>query len=67
VAGPLNILDLPGVTLTSPPENPAFDDQQHRAIRLGNPATRFAPLTKADDLRVPRSDTMKADVAAIVG
>ena len=42
--------------------------QQHRAIRLGNPATRFAkPLTKADDLRVLlRSDTMKADVAAIL-
>ena len=42
--------------------------QQHRAIRLGNPATRFAkPLTKADDLRVLlRSDMMKADVAAIL-
>ena len=42
--------------------------QQHRATRLGNPATRFAkPLTKADDLRVLlRSDMMKADVAAIL-
>jgi hypothetical protein len=42
--------------------------QQHKAIRLGNPATRFAkPLKKADDLRVLlRSDKMKADVAAIL-
>jgi hypothetical protein len=42
--------------------------QQHRATRLGNPATRFAkPLTKTDDLRVLlRSDTMKADVGAIL-
>jgi hypothetical protein len=42
--------------------------QQHRAMRLGNPATRFAkPLTKPDDLRVLlRSDMMKADVAAIL-
>ncbi len=42
--------------------------QQHRATRLGNPATRFAPpLKKSDDLRVLlRSDKMKADVAAIL-
>jgi hypothetical protein len=42
--------------------------QQHRATRLGNPATRFAkPLTKSDDLRVLlRADKMKADVAAIL-
>ena len=42
--------------------------QQHRATRLGNPATRFAkPLKKSDDLRVLlRADKMKADVAAIL-
>ena len=42
--------------------------QQHKATRLGNPATRFAkPLKKADDLRVLlRSEKMKADVAAIL-
>ncbi len=42
--------------------------QQHKAIRLGNPATRFAkPMKKADDLRVLlRSDKMKADVDAIL-
>jgi hypothetical protein len=42
--------------------------QQHKATRLGNPATRFAkPLKKADDLRVLlRSDTMKADIEAIL-
>ena len=42
--------------------------QQHRATRLGNPATRFAkPLKKADDLRVLlRADKMKADVAAVL-
>src|SRR6185503_15387237 len=42
--------------------------QQHRAIRLGNPATRFSkPLKKADDLRVLlRSETLKADVAAVL-
>jgi hypothetical protein len=42
--------------------------QQHRAIRLGNPATRFAkPLKKADDLRVLlRAEKMKADVAAVL-
>jgi hypothetical protein len=42
--------------------------QQHRAIRLGNPATRFSkPMKKADDLRVLlRSDKMKADVDAIL-
>jgi hypothetical protein len=42
--------------------------QQHRATRLGNPATRFAkPLKKADDLRVMlRAEKMKADIAAIL-
>jgi hypothetical protein len=42
--------------------------QQHRAIRLGNPATRFAkPMKKPDDLRVMlRSEKMKADIAAIL-
>ena len=42
--------------------------QQHKATRLGNPATRFAkPLKKADDLRVLlRSEKTKADVAAIL-
>ncbi len=42
--------------------------QQHRATRLGNPATRFAkPLKKPDDLRVLlRSAKMKADVAAVL-
>lgn len=42
--------------------------QQHRAIRLGNPATRFAkPLKKPDDLRVMlRAEKMKADVAAVL-
>lgn len=44
------------------------DAQQHRATRLGNPATRFAkPLKKADDLRVLlRAEKMKADVAAVL-
>lgn len=42
--------------------------QQHRATRLGNPATRFAkPLKKADDLRVLlRAEALKADVAAVL-
>jgi hypothetical protein len=42
--------------------------QQHRATRLGNPATRFAkPLKQGDDLRVLlRAENMKADVAAIL-
>jgi hypothetical protein len=42
--------------------------QQHRAIRLGNPATRFAkPMKKPDDLRVLlRAEKMKADVAAVL-
>ncbi|HEX9186503.1 MAG TPA: hypothetical protein VGB87_05515 [Vicinamibacteria bacterium] len=42
--------------------------QQHRATRLGNPATRFAkPLKKADDLRVLlRAEKMKADVASVL-
>ena len=44
------------------------DAQQHRATRLGNPATRFAkPLKKADDLRVLlRAEKMKADIAAVL-
>jgi len=44
------------------------DAQQHRATRLGNPATRFSkPLKKPDDLRVLlRAEKMKADVAAIL-
>jgi hypothetical protein len=42
--------------------------QQHRAIRLGNPATRFSkPLKKPDDLRLLlRAEKMKADVAAVL-
>ena len=42
--------------------------QQHRATRLGNPATRFAkPIRQADDVRVlVRGDRTKADVAAIL-
>jgi hypothetical protein len=42
--------------------------QQHRATRLGNPATRFAaPLKKSDDLRVLlRGEKMKGDIAAIL-
>ena len=43
--------------------------QQHKATRLGNPATRFAqkPPKKADDVRVLlRSDKTKADVAAVL-
>lgn len=42
--------------------------QQHKARRLGNPATRFAkPLKSPDDLRVLlRSEKMKADVAAVL-
>jgi hypothetical protein len=43
--------------------------QLHKAIRLGNPATRFAkPMKKADDLRVLiRGDKTKGDVAAVLG
>jgi hypothetical protein len=42
--------------------------QQHRATRLGNPATRFSkPLQKPDDLRVLlRAENMKADVATVL-
>jgi hypothetical protein len=42
--------------------------QQHRATRLGNPATRFAkPLKKGDDLCVLlRAEKAKADVAAVL-
>ena len=44
------------------------DAEQHRATRLGNPATRFAkPIRQADDVRVlVRGDKTKADVAAIL-
>jgi hypothetical protein len=42
--------------------------QQHRATRLGNPATRFAkPLKKPDDLRLLlRAEKMKADIASVL-
>lgn len=42
--------------------------QQHRATRLGNPETRFAPpLTSPDQLRtLLTSDAMKADVESIL-
>ena len=42
--------------------------QQHKATRLGNPATRFAKaLKKPDDVRLlVRGDKTKADVAAIL-
>jgi hypothetical protein len=43
--------------------------QQHKATRLGNPATRFAQRLpkKPDDVRVLlRSDKMKADVATVL-
>lgn len=42
--------------------------QQHKATRLGNPATRFSkPLKKPDDVRVlVRGDKTKADVAAVL-
>ncbi len=42
--------------------------QQHKATRLGNPATRFSkPMKKPDELRVLlRSEKMRADVAAIL-
>jgi len=46
----------------------SVEAQQHRATRLGNPATRFAkPLKKPDDLRVLlRAEKMKADIAAVL-
>lgn len=42
--------------------------QQHRAVRLGNPATRFAPtLTQPEQLRALFADEkLKADVAEIL-
>jgi len=43
--------------------------QQHRAVKLGNPATRFAkkPPKKADDVRVLlRSEKTKADVMEVL-
>ena len=42
--------------------------QQHKATRLGNPATRFAkPLKKPDDLRVLlRSEKVRADIVAVL-
>jgi hypothetical protein len=46
----------------------AAEAQQHKATRLGNPATRFSkPLKKGDDLRVVlRGEKTKADVAAVL-
>ncbi|MFI5170720.1 MAG: hypothetical protein ACHQM7_10190, partial [Vicinamibacterales bacterium] len=46
----------------------SVEAQQHKATRLGNPATRFAkPLKKPDDLRVLlRAEKLKADVAAVL-
>ena len=43
-------------------------EAQHRATRLGNPATRFGkPMRQADDVRVlVRGEKTKADVAAIL-
>jgi len=42
--------------------------EQHRATRLGNPATRFAPpLATPDDLRARfRDDKLKPDIASIL-
>jgi uncharacterized repeat protein (TIGR01451 family) len=42
--------------------------QQHRAVRLGHPATRFAPpLTQPEQLRILLTEEkLKADVAAIL-
>jgi hypothetical protein len=47
---------------------PPAGAQEHKATRLGNPATRFAkPIKKADELRVLlRAEKMKADVAAML-
>jgi hypothetical protein len=46
----------------------AVEAQQHRATRLGNPATRFAPpLRQPDDLRrLLRAEKMKSDIAAVL-
>jgi hypothetical protein len=47
----------------------SVEAQQHRATRLGNPATRFArtPPKKADDVRVLlRAEKTKADVIAVL-
>jgi hypothetical protein len=47
----------------------SVEAQQHKATRLGNPATRFAkkPPMKTDDLRVLlRGDKTKADVAEVL-
>ena len=47
----------------------SVEAQQHKATRLGNPATRFAkkPPKKADDVRVLlRSEKTKADVAEVL-
>lgn len=47
----------------------SVEAQQHRATRLGNPATRFAkkPPRKADDVRVLfRAEKTKPDVIAIL-
>jgi uncharacterized repeat protein (TIGR01451 family) len=47
---------------------PQSQGQQHRAIRLGHPTTRFAPpLTQPDQLRTLLTDErLKPDVAAIL-
>jgi hypothetical protein len=47
---------------------PPASAQQHKATRLGNPATRFSKaLKKPDDVRVlVRGEKTKADVAAIL-
>jgi hypothetical protein len=46
----------------------SVEAQQHRATRLGNPATRFSrPLKKPDDVRLlVRGEKTKADVAAVL-
>lgn len=42
--------------------------QQHRAVRLGNPATRFAPpLATPDDLRARfRDDKLRPDIVSVL-
>jgi hypothetical protein len=63
IFAPALALGLLAVTAAVPAEA-----QQHKATRLGNPATRFAkPLKKPDDARVLlRAEKMKADVAKIL-
>jgi hypothetical protein len=47
----------------------AAQAQQHKALRLGNPATRFSkPLKQGDDLRLLlRAEKTRPDVAAVLG